>query len=300
MLSLNTHQLAVFLAAAETLNFTQAAQRLQVTQPSVSQNIQALEEHFGLELFVRSGRNIELTDAGLALVPLAREMVYLSSHLEETMASLVGGVHGHLIVGCSTSTGRYILPKLLARFHRQYPQVRATCHVAPQAESLQGLVEGRLHLAMACEPPFHQDIEFRKFAREKIVLIVPLDHPWAHKERLEGGDLCAADFILPNEGSEVHGAIREGLAQLGYSIYKLNTIISLGSLEAIALSVQEGLGVGFVPELVVTRLVKNRVAVVNLAGLSICRDVYIGRNMRRPASAAQNAFWEFVNNLSLL
>ena len=296
MLNLSTHQLNVFLVAAETLNFTQAAQQLQMTQPSVSQHIQALEEHFGLQLFTRSGRSIELTDAGMVLIPLARELVYLSTHLEETMASLKGNIHGHLIVGCSTSTGRYLLPKMLASFHHQYSQVRATCQVTTQAQALQMLSEGKVHLALASDPPLVQDIEFRKITREAVILIVPLKHPWAKRDEIDLKDLKEAHFILPEEGSETHATVREAMAELGYSIYQLNTLVSLGSLEAIALSVQEGLGVGFVPELIVKRLVQNKVAVVKVNKLNICRDVYVGRNSRRPATIAQNAFWDLIIN----
>jgi DNA-binding transcriptional LysR family regulator len=296
MLNLSTHQLNVFLVAAETLNFTQAAQLLQITQPSVSQHIQALEEHFGLQLFLRSGRSIELTDAGMVLIPLAREMVYLSTHLEETMASLKGNVHGHLIVGCSTSTGRYLLPKMLASFHHQYPQVRATCQVTTQAQALQMLKEGKVHLALASDPPFVQDIEIRKITREAVILVVHPRHPWAKRNEINLKDLKEADFILPEEGSETHAAVREALAELGYSIYQLNTLVSLGSLEAIALSVQEGLGVGFVPELIVRRLVQNKVVVVKVSGLNVGRDVYVARNASRPATQAQNAFWDLIVN----
>ena len=107
---LNAHQLNVFLIAAENLNFTQAATQLKMSQPSVCQHIQALEQHFGLSLFHRSGRSLELTDAGLVLIPIAREFIYLSTHIEESMASIKGDVFGHLMVGCCTTTGRYILP----------------------------------------------------------------------------------------------------------------------------------------------------------------------------------------------
>ena len=107
---LNTHQLNVFLTAAETLSFSEAARRLHMSQPSVSQHIQSLERHFDRELFIRSGRQVILSDAGRALVPLAREMVNRLQVIEETMRSLDGGVFGHLLVGCSTTPGKYILP----------------------------------------------------------------------------------------------------------------------------------------------------------------------------------------------
>jgi DNA-binding transcriptional LysR family regulator len=294
MSNLNVHQLNVFLAAAETLNFTRAAEHLEITQPSVSQHIQSLEEHFDLPLFLRSGRNIELTEGGLALIPLARELVYLSIHIEETMASLKGDIHGHLIVGCSTSAGRYLLPKLLASLHTEYPQVRATCRVTTQAQALKMLQEGKVHLALASSPPFIADIEFRKVTEEAIVFVTPLEHPWARRDTIELSDLVDGDFILPEEGSEIHSAVREALSNRQFSIYKLDTLVYLGSLEAIALSIQEGLGVGFLPELIVDRLVKGNVKIVPIKNFSLERGIFVARNKVRPSTAAQDAFWELI------
>ncbi len=296
MSGLNTHQIHIFLIAAETLNFTHTAQQLEITQPSISQHIQALEDHFGLPLFSRSGRNIELTDAGAALIPLAREFVYLSTHIDEMMASLKGDIHGHLVVGCSTPTGRYILPKLLAAFHHQFPQVKATCMVATQSQALKMLSEGKVHLALASDPPLVADIDYQKVTTEHIILIVHPDHPWAKRNCIDVVDLVDADYIMPDEGSDTHAAVREALAEKGISIYQLNTLISLGSLEAIAFSVQEGLGVGFIPEIIASRLVKNMVVPVDVQGLQINRNVYIARNTRRPATGAQSAFWNVILN----
>ena len=121
---LDAHQLNVFVTAAKTLNFTAAARQLHMTQPSVSQHVQSLEQHFGVALFIRSGRNLRLSDAGLALLPMAQRMVSSSLHIEEMMESLKGEVHGHLLVGCSTTIGKYVLPFMLAAFMRQYPKCR--------------------------------------------------------------------------------------------------------------------------------------------------------------------------------
>ena len=294
MAGLNTHQLHVFLVASETLNFTQAAQQLQMTQPSVSQHIQALEEHFGQDLFARSGRTIELSDAGAALIPLAREIVYLNNRMEEMMASLKGEVQGHLIVSCSTSTGRYMLPKILANFHRLYPQVRATCQVSRRDQAIRRLVEGKVHIALVSEPPFIADIIFEKIANERIILIAPSTHSWAERGRIDLSEICESDFILPEESNDLYSLIHDKLADAGVSILQLRNLVSLGSLEAIALSVQEGLGVGFVPEIMVHRLVKGRVKPVEVAGLNINQGVFIGRNLHRPTTAAQEAFWEMV------
>lgn len=294
---LDIHQLNVFLVAAETLNFTQAAQRLHMTQPSVSQHIQALERHFDEVLFLRNGRTLELTDAGMALIPLARDAVNISIRIDETMASLQGKVHGHLLVGCSTTPGKYVLPPLLARFHRRHPQVRVTCQVTSQDNALGALCAGKVHFALSSMPTeTYPDLEFHQFMCDPVVLVTPLDHPWVERGEIEISDLSQADFILREEGSGTHQALSEALAQLGASVNDLNTLLTLGNSEAIALSIQEGLGVGFISELVLERLGEGRLAKINVRGLEILRIIYIAHNTRRPATVAQTAFWEFIRS----
>jgi DNA-binding transcriptional LysR family regulator len=291
---LNTHQLNVFLMAAETLNFTQAAQQLEMTQPSVSQHIQSLEERFDIDLFVRSGRSLELTDAGRTLLQMARELVYLSNHIEEAMACVKGDVFGHLMVGCSTTAGRYILPRLLAEFHQGYPQVKATCHVASPEHAAQMLCDGKVHLALTNTPELCREAELRRFLTDEILLVAPLDHPWSDLEDLPAPELLQADFILPEEDSDCYIAVRDALNKIDLSIYQLNNLITLGSPEAVCLSIKEGIGVGFVSNIVVQKLAKGQLKIIPVQGLCILQDVYIGRNPNRPHTAAQNAFWEFV------
>jgi DNA-binding transcriptional LysR family regulator len=292
---LDVHQLNVFLASAQTLNFTRAAQQLHMTQPSVSQHIRALENHFDLELFIRNGRNLELTDAGMALLPLAREAVSLSIRIDETMESLKGNIYGHLMVGCSTTPGKYILPQLLARFHQIYPQVRVTCRVSPQVSALRDLAEGNIHFAMfSVENEDYQDLEAISFYCDPIVLIAPLDHPWAARGEIEPGELMEATFIMRETESGTYSAVRQALAEHNLSIGDLHVLITLGNAEAIALSVQEGLGVGFISQLVIDRLCSGKVAQVSIRRMNICRSIKIARNQRRPATGAQTTFWEFI------
>jgi DNA-binding transcriptional LysR family regulator len=294
---LDVHQLNVFLAAAETLNFTQAAQQLHMTQPSVSQHIQALERHFDMPLFLRNGRNLELTDGGLALVPLAREAVSLSIRVDETMESLQGTIHGHLIVGCSTTPGKYILPHLLASFHRKYPQVRVTCQVSPQADALRNIVEGDAHFALfSMGYTGFPDIEAFSFTVDPIVLVAPLNHPWAKRKEIEPQELLEADFIMREASSGTFSAVRNALSEHNISAMDLNILITLGNAEAIALAVQEGIGVGFISKMLIERLCKGKVAEVRIRGIDICRQIYVGRNNRRPATGAQIAFWNFLNS----
>jgi DNA-binding transcriptional LysR family regulator len=295
---LDAHQLNVFLAAAETLNFTKAAERLHMTQPSVSQHIQSLEQHFGIQLFVRSGRRIELSDGGMALVPLARELVQQSICIEENMASLKGEVHGHLLVGCSTTPGKYILPHLLARFHDMHPRVQVTCQVTSQFHAVQMLNDGDTHFALtSLSQDISKESEYMIFLEDPICLIAPLDHPWALRGIIEPEELKEAGYIMRENTSGTYTSVREGLSRVGVAIDELETHLTLGNSEAIALAVEEGLGIGFISRIVVTHLVPDRVAMLQIRGAELTRDIYIGRHTRRPATIAQTAFWEFVNSL---
>lgn len=293
---LDAHHMNVFLAAAETLSFTRAAVRLHMTQPSVSQNMQALEQFFGAQLFFRDGRRLRLTDMGATLLPLAREMVALSVHIEETMEALKRNVHGHLCVGCSTTPGKYVLPHLLADFLRLHPNVKATCHVTPRQVALQMLCDGAVHLAVASAREDCRDVEFRRFISDPVLLIAPPDHPWARRDCIDPEELLDATFIMREEGSGTHTAVRDGLGEVGLSIHDLRTVLTLGNSEAIALAVEEGIGVGFVSRMVEAKMVHGRVAPVRVRGVEVRQDIYIAHHTRRAASAAQAAFWDFVHD----
>ena len=142
---LNIHQLNVFITAAETLNFTVTAKRLHLTQSSVSQIIKTLENQLEVDLFQRKARTLKITDAGNLLLPMAREIVEGSIRAAERMELMKDEVHGHLIVGCNTAPGKYVLPVLLAKFNEVYPLVRFKCKVLPQDQALTQLKDGDIH-----------------------------------------------------------------------------------------------------------------------------------------------------------
>lgn len=293
---LDAHQLNVFLTAARTLNFTAAARQLHMTQPSVSQHIQALEQHFGLQLFVRSGRHLRLTDAGEALLPMAQEMVSVSQSIDNKMESLKGDVYGRLVVGCSTTVGKYVLPFLLASFMQQHPKVEASCYVTPRKMAVQMLCDGDVHVALASAQELNPSLQFSRFITDRVSLIVPLNHPWADRDWIDPDELLDVNFIWREEGSGTRFVAEEKLRELGIGFSQLKTILTLGNSEAIALAVQEGIGVGFVSQIIISRLVEGKVAPVKVRGLEIEQEIFIGRDANRLGTTAQTAFWEFVTD----
>jgi DNA-binding transcriptional LysR family regulator len=290
---LSPRELQVFLASAETENFSEAARRLNVSQPAISMQIKSLEEKLGMPLFVRTGRQVSLTEAGHALVPMARDVIQQTIRLEEAMASLQGEVVGVLRIGCSTAAGKYVLPKLLAGLHEKHPKVTLVCDVTTRYEALEKLRSGEVQVAMTSLREHYKGIEYRPFLTDRIILIVPPGHPWAQRaEPIKPEELAEEKFILREEGSGTRESLREGLAWHDLSIDELQTIMTLGNSEAIRGAVAEGIGIAFISWMAACEGVgAGSVVAVEVADLELKRTLWMARDSDRPATRAQAAFW---------
>lgn len=292
---LDFQELQIFLAAAETENFSEAGRRLNISQPAISMQIHALEMRLGVQLFHRSGRYINLTEAGRTLMPLARDLTNRMVQVEETMLSLQGAVIGVLKLGCSTTSGKYILPKLIARMHEHYPQVQILCHVTGREHALSMLLSGEVQIALTSLREPYKDVEYRPVLVDNIVLIARPDHPWAKSGKpIRPMDLLEGTFIVREDTSGTYIALKDGLAWHGIGMDQLKTVMMLGNSEAICMSVEEGMGVSFLPETVTKALVEaGKLCVIPVEGLDLHQTLYLAHHMGRPATRAQTAFWEF-------
>jgi DNA-binding transcriptional LysR family regulator len=291
---LDTHQLRVFLAAAETLNFSQAAKRLHMSQPSVTQHIRNLETHFGVPLFIRAGRKLSLTEAGVTLLPMARDIVLSAIRADEMMDTLKQEVHGHLWIACTTTPGKYILPSLMGDFLKKHPKVEATISVTNRNDAMRYLNEAKAHILVTSVFNYHPDIELHKFMTEPLVLIVPNNHPWTKRGSIGLDELKKANVILREPTAGAYMVLRDGLAEKGFDIGDLQKVLTLGNSEAIAFAVKEGVGVGFVSMLIAQKIVKSQVTVVKIEDLELSQNIYIGQHRRLPSTPAQVAFWKMA------
>ncbi len=292
---LELYELNVFVHAAEALNFTTAAEQLHVSQPAVSQQIQNLERRLDTLLFNRSGRNISLTEAGEVLLPLAREILNFSTHIQETMASLHGKLTGRLEIACSTSAGKYLLPHLIARFRQQHPDVRVTVSVCGPTTAVDWVCEGRSQLGVLSSEAACKDVEYRHFFTDEAVLVVPAQHPWASRSSVIPQELIGQPFIMREETAGTQRIMQAGLLEHDIRLQDLDTVMELGNAEAIEASVEAGIGIAFVSRMVAKRCIEaGYVAEVPVEGLRLKRDLYMIRHSRRAQTRVQAAFWDFV------
>ncbi|MCC6271655.1 MAG: LysR family transcriptional regulator, partial [Microbacteriaceae bacterium] len=140
--------LRVFLAAAEEKNFSQAAKRLHMSQSAVSQHIQAMEQAYHVELFLRRGRSIALSEAGESLLPMAREVLRSARLLEDSLHNINHEVGGELLIACSTSAGKYLMPVLLSMFQEQYPAVHPRVKVMGRDRVFENLIAQKIPIGV--------------------------------------------------------------------------------------------------------------------------------------------------------
>jgi DNA-binding transcriptional LysR family regulator len=229
-------------------------------------------------------------------MPLAQEMVSRTCQIEQELESLKGEVVGHLKLGCSTSTGKYILPHLVARFRTCHPKVQITIYNHSRSTVLNELDDGSVQLAVVSSQPTGADVVFRHFFTDHVVLIVPTNHPWADLDIVPPEELRQADFIL--RGDSASGTRQEVEAMLeavNLSLSDLNLVMEIGNSEAISMAVEEGIGVAFVSRTVARRGIElGRLKEVRVTGVSLQREVFIAHSRRHPATRAQMEFWSFV------
>jgi len=296
---LDPHQLQIFVVAAETLNFSSAAAKLNLSQPGVTQHIKALESQLDAPLFLRTGRKIRLTATGEALLPMARQLISLNLRAEELMDGLRSQILGHLIIGCSTTPGKYLLPIVLSNFMRLYPRVQATCQVTSRTQALAMLECGEVHFAFSSSSEeFDRNFEFSRFLTDPILLIAPLDHEWAVRREIEFADLPQGRFIMREPSAGTYRVTRTGLATCGLNISDLQVVFSVGSSEAVAIAVQQGLGVGFVSRTLHENLSVGKVAEIRIHGLDLVQEIFFCRHRLQSTGRVQNAFWNYIQSIS--
>lgn len=294
---IENNRLQVFIQAAETLNFSKAAKRLNLSQPTVSHHIRTLEADMDIKLFHREGPNLKLTETGRFLLPLARQQVRNAANFEELVASVNEEVIGHLRIACSTTAGKYVLPRLSARFRQHYPGVRISILRCTQENMAPRLLEGEANLGVVSYEAVSKGIEIQEFFEDHITLIVPETHPWALLESITPDDLIEEPLIIREDQSGTRRVMLTELAKHDIRLDDLTIFLELGNAEAIVDTVAAGHGVSFVSRLATVCMLENREVVeIPVEGIQLSRKIYMARREMDTPNRPQDVFWSFIHN----
>jgi DNA-binding transcriptional LysR family regulator len=290
-------RLEIFLSAAESLSFSEAAKHLHLTQPTISHHVQMLEHDLGATLFDRSSSGLRLTEAGQILLPWARKLVRESIEMQEMMASLQNRIAGFLRIACSTTTGKYLLPQLAARFHNRHPGVRITILACTQANVIPRLLEEEANLGVLSREACGVGLECQEFFEDHIILIAPANHAWAERQAIDPADLLRAPFIIREPTSGTRQVMSAELARHDIAIDDLDVFLEVGNAEAIVETVAAGFGVSFVSRLAAAcALELGKVVEVPVADLELRRKIYMVRREIENRTRAQDVFWGFIHD----
>src|ERR671922_304746 len=292
---MDTRQLAAFCAVIERKSFSQAAERLGVTQPAVSLQIRALEERLGQRLLDRSGRRVEPTEAGLLLYRGAQKLLALEDQLiEEVSAGGEGALTGRLEIGASTGPGGSVLPPLLCEFQAANPGTTIGLSVFDTQTVVELVARRELELGVVGAARRQRAVVFEPFFTDEVVLAVPPGHAFAGKT-ITLDQLRSEPLIVMQEGAGVRQVIEDELRSAGTRLRELDIRAELGLQESVRSAVAAGHGVTFISRTGLdSDLAAGTIATARVRGLDPVREIFLARASGRTQTRVAQAFVEFA------
>lgn len=244
-----------------------------MAQPSVSAAIAKLEQMVGHRLFEQIGKRVYLTQAGETMLDYANRIVALAEEAGGALAEYGEAGTGRLLMGASNTIGIYVLPSAMRGFRQLYPRASVVIEIGNTSQVVAGLLNNRLDFGLVAGHPEHPDLKTRHFLRDKLVLIVPADHPRARDGAIPVAELERESFIIRERGATTRTVVERELKRLGIAP---TVTMEVNNNEALKQAVAAGLGVSVVSELTIApELALGSIAKLELLGARFRRDFYL-------------------------
>ncbi|RZT96311.1 DNA-binding transcriptional LysR family regulator [Ancylomarina subtilis] len=223
----------VFLSVAENLSFSKAAEDLFISQPAVTKHIKELEAKLNMALFERRGNKVYLTKAGKLTYNYLNRIKQEYREMEFELGRLNDTFKGTLRIGASSTISQYIIPKVIAAFHKRYPKIELYLLNGNSFEMEQKLFDNEIDLALVENASSQASIKYIDFLDDELVIVTASNSVYAKKKSLSADDLQTLPIVLREKGSGTLEVIQKALSKYSIPIDKLNILIHLGSTEAI-------------------------------------------------------------------
>ncbi len=290
---MDTRQLAAYCAVVERGSFSQAAERLGVTQPAVSLQVRSLEERLGRKLLDRSGRRVETTEAGRRVYESAQRVLRAERQLLDDLAVDEAEVGGTLTVGASTGPGGRLVPVLLCEFARAHPAVEIALSISDTQRVISAVAEREVELGIVGAARRGRGLSFETLVRDEIVLAVPAGHSFDGR-LVDPAELAGETLIEMQEGAGVRQVV-EGELRRAHARLAPRSRLELGLQESVKSAVLAGYGVGFISRTAIEEeLEAGTLGAATLVGLAPAREIYVVRARGRSPTRAAQAFLDFT------
>ena len=290
---MNLHHLAIFHAVAETGSISACAQRMHISQPAISRQLKEFEQRIGVVLFERLPRGMRLTQPGEVLRDYAARLFAIARTAEAAVKELSDARQGQLSIGASNTVGTYILPGVLARFRRSFPEVGISMFVGNTEQVSQGVADLRFMVGFI-EGPLHvPGLRAERFIDDEIVPVAAADHPLSGRKRLRAGDLSGQPLLMRERGSGTRELIEAHLQRHGI---RPGNIVEFGNTEAIKQAAVQGGGIAWLPRICMPReLAAGELLRLPVKLPTIRRPLSVIRRPEGYTAPAAAAFLELFN-----
>ena len=291
-------QLRTFKTVADLTSFSAAAQRLKLSQPSVSYQVKELEETLGLPLLDRLGKRVQLTEAGNVLYNYARRMLDVLDEATVVIEEMRGIQRGTLRVGASTTVGIYLLPAALGAFKKLHPGLVISLEIGTRARVQDQVLRNELDLAVVGPALKDPELAIIPFLSDELVVVAPAGHPLSGRRGLTLKDVADQPFIMREASSGSRLSLEKAARKAGA---KLRVAMELGSNGAIKHAVESGLGLAVISRYATAlEFSSGRLVELDVRGFPIRRDWHIVHLRRRKLPASVHAFIDFLKETSWL
>ena len=291
-------QLRILHAISNEGSFKKAAEKLYISQPAVSLQVQNLERQLNTPLFYRDKRKARLTETGQLLIKYCDRILSLCEETCRALDELHTLQSGGLIIGASQTTGTYLMPRLIGVFRHKYPKIDVELKVHSTRKISWDVANGNIDLALVGgEVPkeLQTTLDVISYAEDELALILPLSHSFAAKKAIQKEDLYRLNYIALNTKSSIRNVIEKTLLEHGIDSNNFKIEMELNSIEAIKNAVNSGLGAAFVSVSAITKeLELGMFHWAKIEGITIKRTLSILVNPKRYYSAATQIFKDEV------
>ena len=305
ILPFTLQQLRILKAIASEKSFTKAAEVLYVSQPSLSKQIKILENRLGIVLLNRENSTISLTEGGRVFLQYSERILALCEESCRALNDVKNGDRGNLTVGASQTIGTYLMPRVLALFAQNYPQININVQVDSTRVITKNVVNQEIDIAVVggdVPEELKKNLDIENFVEDELILIVPKSHPFALKKhkKINKDDLYHLNFITLNSNSTIRKFIDNILIQNDIETKQFNIIMQLNSIEGIKTAVSLGLGAAFVSSSAIEKEIKLKtVEIIAIENIRITRRLSIITNRQCYRSKAleffHNELWVLKN-----
>ncbi|MEK3884649.1 LysR family transcriptional regulator [Paenibacillus sp. PL2-23] len=282
-----------FLEVAKREHVTEAAHALHVAQSSVSRQLAQLESELGVDLFIRKGRRVKLTPIGHILLRRVEQMMHLLNETEREMKEYLDPEKGVVRIAFPISLAAHVLPKAIYAFRKRYPEAKFQMRQALYGDLIEGVIQGEFNLAMIAPlPPEDTQLQQKLLFTERIVALLPLQHPLADRPHIGLSEMKDESFVTLPEGTIFRKIVLNACHELGFTPH---IAFEGDDIDALKGLVSAGLGIALMPEVTLVDNFPQSTVKIPIRNPEVTRSIGIICPAQRKLLPTEELFYNFLS-----